>query len=163
MSDIVHMAVAGLLVSVLAPLLLVSLRALGVEPPAPPALVVAPAFVLLHAALTLMPAVAALAPAVLLAGAVLFWTPVLGRTPLSPAGRIVYLFATMPALDLAGVWLVARGDGPGGIAMVVGMVPMGLVAVVLAVRWARAEEAAVAEHDVAPATVTAEGAGRAHS
>ncbi|GAA2864020.1 hypothetical protein GCM10010472_21610 [Pseudonocardia halophobica] len=140
MSHVAHMAAAGLLVSVLAPLLLLLLRALRVEPPALPAPVVAPAFVLLHAAASLVPALAGIAPVLLLAGGVLFWTPVLGRPRLSPAGRIVYLFATMPALDLPGVWLVARGDGPGGIAMVLGMLPIGLAALGLAWRWMTDEE-----------------------
>jgi cytochrome c oxidase assembly factor CtaG len=140
MSHLAHMAVDGLLVSVLAPLLLLLLRAVRVEPPTPPAVVVAPGFVLLHAAAMLVPGLAGIAPVLLLAGGVLFWTPVLGRRRLSPAGRIVYLFATMPALDLPGVWLVARGDGPGGIAMVLGMLPLGLTALVLAWRWMTEEE-----------------------
>ncbi|MBN9110840.1 MAG: hypothetical protein J0I34_18920 [Pseudonocardia sp.] len=163
MNDVVHMGADGLLVSVLAPLLLLTLRALGIEPPALPAVVVAPGFVLLHAAATLVPAMAGIGPVVLLVGGVLFWGPVLGRRALSPPGRTVLLFATMPALDLPGVWLVARGDGPGGIAMIVAMLPMGLAALALTVRWARAEEAAaVAAQEVAPATVTGGGTGRAH-
>jgi cytochrome c oxidase assembly factor CtaG len=140
MNHLAHMAVDGLLVSVLAPLLLLLLRALRVEPPTLPAVVVAPGVVLLHAAAVLLPALAGAAPVLLLAGGVLFWTPVLGRRRLSPAGRIVYLFATMPALDLPGVWLVARGDGPGGIAMVLGMLPIGLTALGLAWRWTAEEE-----------------------
>ncbi|MFR9805981.1 hypothetical protein ACL02T_27380 [Pseudonocardia sp. RS010] len=147
MNHVAHMAMDGLLVSVLAPLLLLLVRALRVEPPALPALVVAPAFVLLHAAATLLPALTGVAPALLLAGGVLFWTPVLGRRPLSPAGRIVYLFATMPALDLPGVWLVARGDGPGGIAMVLGMLPIGLAALALTWRWMADEERRAAAAD----------------
>ncbi|MCE0767113.1 cytochrome c oxidase assembly protein [Pseudonocardia kujensis] len=170
LAHVAQMATDGLLVSVLAPLLLLLLRALGVEPPTLPAPVAAPAFVLLHAAVTLLPALTGIAPILLLAGGVLFWAPVLGHRRLSPAGRIVYLFATMPALDLPGVWLVARGDGPGGIAMVVGMLPIGLTALALAVGWARAEEAAACGEQGSrtgaagtPATASGEGVGRAHS
>jgi cytochrome c oxidase assembly factor CtaG len=152
MNHLAHMATDGLLVSVLAPLLLLLLRALHVEPPTLPAPVVAPGFVLLHAAVTLLPGLAGIAPVLLLAGGVLFWTPVLGRRRLSPAGRIVYLFATMPALDLPGVWLVARGDGPGGIAMIVGMLPIGVTALVLAWRWMTEEERAAAAGAGAPDT-----------
>jgi hypothetical protein len=46
----------------------------------------------------------------------------------------------MPALDLPGVWLVARGDGPGGIAMILAMSPLGLTALALTWRWVREEE-----------------------
>jgi cytochrome c oxidase assembly factor CtaG len=152
LAHVAHMATDGLLVSVLAPLLLLLLRALGVEPPSLPAVVVAPAFVLLHAAVTLLPGLAAVAPVLLLAGGVLFWTPVLGRRRLPPAGRIVYLFATMPALDLPGVWLVARGDGPGGIAMVLGMLPIGLTALALAWRWTVDEERRAAAEESAHET-----------
>jgi cytochrome c oxidase assembly factor CtaG len=148
--DIAHMAVAGLLVSVLAPLLLLLVRALGVDPPAPPAAVVAPGFVLVHAAATLVPALAGVAPLLLLCGGVLFWVPVLGRSRLSEAGRIVYLFAAMPALDLPAVWLVAGGDGTGGIAMVLGMLPIGFTALVLAWRWMCDEERRAADPEVRP-------------
>lgn len=145
-SHIVPMAGMGLLVSVLAPLTLLVLRALpGLEPPRLPAAVVLPGFVVLHGVLTVtgdrLPGrTAVLAPLVLLAGAVLFWAPVLGTRSLGDAGRVVYLFAAMPALDLPGVWLVARGDGPGGIAMILAMSPLGLTALALTWRWVRDEE-----------------------
>jgi cytochrome c oxidase assembly factor CtaG len=147
---VLDMAAMGLLVSALAPLLLVGLRIAlpPLEPPAPPAAGALAGFVVLHAAMTfgLLRPLDTAAPIVLLLGALVFWAPVLGSRRLPPAHRIVYLFAAMPSLDLPGVWLVARGDGPGGIAMILGMLPIGLLAVVQLWRWATAEERrAVAE------------------
>jgi hypothetical protein len=56
----------------------------------------------------------------------------------------IYLFAAMPLLDLAGVWLVATGDSIGGVAMIVGMLPMAGFTVLLMWRWIAAEERATA-------------------
>jgi hypothetical protein len=56
----------------------------------------------------------------------------------------VYLFLAGPLLDLAGVWLVARGDRAGGLAMVVGMLPIGVAALVVTWRWVVGEEKAAA-------------------
>jgi hypothetical protein len=141
---VLDMAGMGLLVSVLAPLLLVGLRIAlpPLEPPAPPAAATLACFVVLHAAITLglLRPLDTAAPIVLLLGALVFWAPVLGSRRLPHAHRIVYLFAAMPSLDLPGVWLVARGDGPGGIAMILGMLPIGLLTVVEFWRWAGAEE-----------------------
>jgi hypothetical protein len=143
-THVLNMAAAGLLVSVAAPGIVLLLRRVGLEGPRLPGVVALPGFVVLHGAVTLSggmtAALGGAAELLLLLGALLFWTPVLGSRRMSEGARIVYLFAAMPALDLAGVWLVARGDGPGGIAMVVGMLPMGLIALVLGWRWMTDEE-----------------------
>lgn len=130
----------GLLVSVAAPVLLLVLgrAAPQLDRWSLPVGVTLPGFVVLHAAVTVYdhsPAPLSLEAAAhmaLLAGAVLFWAPVLGaRRRLPDAGRMLYLFAAMPPLDLAGVWLVAVGDSAEGLSMIVGMLPMGLAAVVI--------------------------------
>ena len=61
---------------------------------------------------------------------------------LAAGGRVLSLFLAMPMLDLAGVWTVAAGDGLGGLAMIVGMLPMhnaigfnGTIAIAIDVRW----------------------------
>jgi cytochrome c oxidase assembly factor CtaG len=46
----------------------------------------------------------------------------------------------MPSLDLAGVVIVLRGDAAGGLAMIVGMLPVGVAAVALCWRWIIHEE-----------------------
>lgn len=77
----------------------------------------------------------------LLLGAVLFWAPVVGRRRRLPdAGRAAYLFIAGPVLDLAGVWLVAQGESAGGLAMIVGMLPIGIAALALTWQWIIREE-----------------------
>ena len=120
-----HMVLMGLLVSVIAPLLLLALVR------------IAP-----RAERWTVPAVVQL---VLLLSAVLFWAPVLGsRHRLPDAGRTVYLYTAMPLLDLAGVWRVIVGDSAGGLSMIVGMLPMGFAAVVVTWRWINREERNIA-------------------
>jgi cytochrome c oxidase assembly factor CtaG len=147
---IVRMAGMGLLVAVAAPALLVVL--LRVVPRLDrwtvPAVVALPGFVGLHAVVTVSLGHGAGQAWVdvavhlgLLVGALLFWAPVLGvRHRLPEAGRIVYLYVGMPLLDLAGVWLVSVGDSAGGLAMIVGMLPMGLAAAALTWSWINGEE-----------------------
>jgi cytochrome c oxidase assembly factor CtaG len=146
-----QMAGMGLMTSLLAPAIVLGTRTRyrwsALSWPAPAPLV---AFVILHGAVTLgmdsLPAGAAislLVHCVLLLGAFAFWLPVLGGPHrLDPGGRAVYLFLGAPSLDLAGVFLVARGDSIGGLAMIVAMFPIGLAAVWLAWRWIRDEELA---------------------
>ena len=142
--SVAHMAGMGLLVAVAAPLLLRA--ALCVAPEldraAPPAVVALPGFVVLHALVTLDgDRLGPLGPALLLLGAAAFWAPVFGvHRRLPDGGRVLYLFLAMPMLDLAGVWTVAAGDGLGGLAMIVGMLPMGAFAMVVFWRWVTAEE-----------------------
>ncbi len=164
---LLHMATMGLLVAVAAPaLLLVLVRAVPrLDRLTVPAGVALPGFVALHAGITvwsdrapLPPLYDTVAHLVLLVGAMLFWAPVLGiRRRLPDAGRVVYLFAAMPLLDLAGVWLVAEGDRSGGLAMIVGMIPMGLIAVAITWKWIGGEErrAALDETAGVPGAATA--------
>lgn len=145
-----HMATMGLVVAVLAPALLVVLIRVfpQLDRATVPAAVALPGFVVLHAALTVfadrrpMPApLDTAAQAALLACAMLFWAPVLGvRRRLPDAGRMLYLYLALPLLDLAGVWLVAVGDSPGGLSMIVGMLPMGVTAVTVTWSWISREE-----------------------
>jgi hypothetical protein len=129
-------------VSAVAPMLARAGRGTAWDRLAPPAVVALPAFAALHAVVTFAGAGLA-GEAVLLAGAVLFWMPALGtRRRLPDAGRAVYLFLAGPLLDLAGVWLVATGDRAGGLAMIVGMLPIGIAAMVVTWRWIVHEEAA---------------------
>ena len=142
-----HMAGLGLITSVVAPTLVVSTRrVLSWRLLSWPALVALPAFLGLHAALMLVPGVervghGAVQPVVLLLGAVVFWLPVLGvHRPLALDMSCMYLFLGAPSLDLAGVWMVARGDSAGGLAMIAAMLPIGGLAVVRTVRWVTDEE-----------------------
>jgi cytochrome c oxidase assembly factor CtaG len=148
---VVHMATMGLLVSVVAPALTIGLcRFPALDRLALPGVVVLPGFTLLHGAITIMgdspgamagPLTGTAGHVALLLGAVLFWAPVLGtRRRLPDAGRAVYLFLAGPLLDLAGVWLVAQGDAAGGLAMIVGMLPIGVAAIVVTWRWISREE-----------------------
>jgi hypothetical protein len=141
-AHLVHMLTMGLLVSAVAPMLARASRGTALDRLAPPAVVALPAFAVLHATVTVL-GDGLLAEPVLLAGAVVFWMPVLGTGRRLPdAGRAVYLFLAGPLLDLAGVWLVATGDRAGGIAMIVGMLPVGIAAMVVTWRWIVHEEGA---------------------
>ncbi|MDR7301439.1 hypothetical protein [Haloactinomyces albus] len=155
-AHMVHMAMMGLLVSVAAPTLLLVLARIAprLDRWTVPAAVVLPGFVLLHAAVTvwdhsarLPPLLDAAMPVAMLGGAVLFWAPVLGaRHRLPDTGRTLYLYTAMPLLDLAGVWLVVVGDSAGGLSMIAGMLPLGVIAVVVTWNWIHREERrAVAE------------------
>jgi hypothetical protein len=145
----VHMGLMGLLVTAMVPALLLAERGrLGSDRLALPAAVALPGFALLHAAVTLgadgakVPApLAASATPALLVGATVFWLPVFGRRRRLPdAGRAAYLFIAGPVLDLPAVWLVARGQIGGGLAMIVGMLPLGVAAIWVTWRWISTEE-----------------------
>jgi cytochrome c oxidase assembly factor CtaG len=70
-----------------------------------------------------------------------FYQPVFGARPMSDAARCVYLFTSGPCLDLAAVALIfAFHDAVGGIALIVGMLPLGLTAMATTWRWAQREE-----------------------
>jgi len=117
-----------------------------------PASLALPSFLAVHIALTAwmtiaMPSLVADLgfQVALTAASVVFWLPVLAATRrLSDAGRCVYLFLAMPAMDLAGVFVVLHGDPAGGLAMIVAMLPVGVAAVVSTWRWMAIEEAAAA-------------------
>lgn len=148
--DTLEMAVMGLDVAVVAPALYFATRRwirwdrLYVLPAA--AILVA--FWVVHAAITIGMAYVMPPPFLdvsfhiaLIVSSVAFWLPVIGKHRLSEAGQMAYLFIAMPALDLAGVWIVAQGDAGGGLAMIVGMLPLGVWAIWLSWRWMSREEA----------------------
>jgi hypothetical protein len=150
-SDAAEMAVMGLDTSVLAPaIILLSRSWRGWRVLAWPATLALPAFVIAHAAVTVWMTVtmppwsADLAfQALLIAISFVFWLPVIGRSRrLSDGGQMVYLFLAMPAMDLAGVFVVLHGDATGGLAMIVAMLPVGGAAVLLTWRWMLAEAVA---------------------
>ncbi len=161
-ADVAEMALMGLETSVVAPLIVLLLRSWpGWRVLTWPAVVALPVFLVGHAAITAWMAVV-MPPvlpdvgvhAALVALSLVFWLPVLGRDRrLSDAGRSVYLFLAMPTMDLAGVFVVLHGDSPGGLAMIVAMLPVGLVAVLLTWRWIAAET--VAERSVHDAALAA--------
>ncbi|MFE1751592.1 hypothetical protein [Streptomyces anandii] len=114
-----------------------------------PAGVALPLLVLVHAWAVLgellpngTPGGALPAEPVLPAVAVLFWLPVAARTRhrLSDPGRCLYLFLAAPLLDLPAVGVVAAGRPAEGIAMIVGMLPVGLAAAAVTWTWVNREE-----------------------
>lgn len=147
--EIVHMGVMGLLTSVVAPALVLATRSSirWHRVPAPP-LVVLPLFVLLHGFLTIVMGLRPLSTVtdlllhgLLVIAAAVFWLPVLVPRPGFPeSARGVYLFLAAPSLDLAAVFLVIDGHEPGGLAMIVGMMPLCLAAVAVAWQWIVREE-----------------------
>ncbi|PZS39525.1 MAG: hypothetical protein DLM62_07855 [Pseudonocardiales bacterium] len=90
-----------------------------------------------------------------------FWAPVLGvRRRLPDAARMLYLYTAIPLLDAPGVWLVAHGDSSGGLAMITGMLPMGLIAVAVTWSWINREERRAVLDATARYMTTAPGDGR---
>ncbi|WP_210718207.1 hypothetical protein [Amycolatopsis acididurans] len=153
----VHMAMMGLLTSVLAPVLvLAGQRFVPWQRVPASALITLPVFLVLHGALTIVMArqefpvvVDTALHAVLLAGAMWFWLPVLRPGPgLPEPARAVYLFLAAPSLDLAAVVLIILGDETGGLAMIVGMLPLGLVAIAVTWRWITREERLAQQQEV---------------
>jgi hypothetical protein len=67
--------------------------------------------------------------------AVQFWLPVAAGTRhrLDDLGRCLYLFLATPLLDLPAVAVVAAGRSAQGLAVIVGMLPLGVAAA--AVTW----------------------------
>lgn len=151
-SDIIEMAIMGLDTSLLAPLTyFLTRRWVKWERVALPAVLALPVFLLAHTAITVwmslhMPTWATdwIYQLGLLMASVIFWLPVLGeRHRLQPGGRMIYLFAAMPAMDMAGVFVVLHGDAAGGLAMIVAMLPVGLAALLTTWRWVVSEDAAM--------------------
>lgn len=142
------MALSGLLVAAGVPALVHFTRAwAGWWRISLPAAVALPLFLVLHAAVVLsepfVPSGLARlgVEALLLYAAMLYWLPVLGaRHRLSDPARSVYLYLSMPVLDLPAVVMVARGHTAGGLAMVVAMLPIGLTALGVTWRWVTQEE-----------------------
>ncbi|WP_258056060.1 hypothetical protein [Streptomyces sp. Ru62] len=114
-----------------------------------PAAVALPLLVLTHAWAVLGDAAGIAPPGgaratepVLLATAVLFWLPAVARTRhrLDDPGRCVYLFLAAPLLDLPAVGMVAAGRTAAGLAMIVGMLPVGVAAAAVTWSWVNREE-----------------------
>jgi len=82
---------------------------------------------------------------VYLGTALLFWEAAIGSTlqprRLTGLAPAIYLIVAMPAVDLSAAWLMTQGEPGAGVAMVAGMMPIGLAAAVSAWRFARQEEA----------------------
>lgn len=149
MAEIAHMTAMGLLVSVLAPAIVIA----GAKSDSWPRLFVPPVLalvvvVVVHGVLTVFMAGRPMPPVgeaalhtVLLGAAILFWLPVFD--PASRLGdplRAVYLFLAAFSLDLAGLYLVVQGNVAGGVAMIVAMLPTGLIATGLLWRWMSRKE-----------------------
>jgi cytochrome c oxidase assembly factor CtaG len=155
-----HMVEHAAIASLLAPVLVLLLR--GSLPPVRP-LVAWPLFVGTLWALNvpdvidwiMMRPLAHMAADVVVIGvAVLFWAPVLARRRrLRGLGAGAYLITASMATDLIGAWYMAMGETAAGVAMLAGMLPLGVAAVVLtwsgllheerrAVRWESYADAA---------------------
>lgn len=81
--------------------------------------------------------------ALLLGAAVVFWLPVVRpERGLSAAGRALYLFVACPVLDLSAMYGISNGGPAGGLAMIVGMTPLGLIAAWSLWEWGQLEEKA---------------------
>jgi hypothetical protein len=150
--DIVEMALMGLDTSLIAPAIVLLSRSWpGWKALTWPPVVALPLALVAHAAVTIWMALAMPTVMVevgvhlaLLALSFVFWLPLLRPgTRLSDAGRSLYLFLAMPSMDLAGVFVVLNGDSRGGLAMIVAMLPIGVMAVASTWRWITLEEAAV--------------------
>ncbi|MER5217951.1 hypothetical protein ABT063_47515 [Streptomyces sp. NPDC002838] len=108
-----------------------------------------PLLVLLHAWAVLADLVRPLPVAVtfgselvLLWAAVTFWLPVVAHTRhrLSDPCRCLYLFLAAPLLDLPALGVIAAGHSAEGLAMIVGMLPLGIVAAAVTWSWIHREE-----------------------
>ncbi|WP_313896318.1 hypothetical protein [Streptomyces sp. YIM 98790] len=155
MTGAVTMGAWALFLSAGVPGVLLATRRWAVWPRlAVPAGVSFPLFVLVHAVVVLGMAVPGhhgtaaaarwLPEAALPAACVLFWLPAVGaaagRHRLGGPGRCLYLFLAMPLLDLPAVGLIAAGHAAAGLAMIVGMLPVGLIAAGTTWRWIGDEE-----------------------
>jgi putative membrane protein len=90
------------------------------------------------------PAVHVIEHAAFLLSALCFWDCAIGADPIPqrPAAplRALYLLAAMPAMDVAGVYLMAIGHGAAGAVMMAGSMPLALAAGLIAWRWIEVEE-----------------------
>ncbi|MEU3528177.1 hypothetical protein AB0E62_30650 [Streptomyces sp. NPDC038707] len=149
-TSVVVTAGPALLVAAAVPAVVHALRRSPLwERTAVPAAVALPLLVLAHAWAVLgdlgvlrPPGGALVTQPVLLGAAVLFWLPVLARTRhrLDDAGRCLYLFLAAPLLDLPVVGVVAAGRPAAGLAMITGMLPLGITAAAVTWAWVNREE-----------------------
>jgi cytochrome c oxidase assembly factor CtaG len=78
---------------------------------------------------------------VVLGAAMLFWAPLLQRvSPLRGLGAGAYLITAGMATDLIGAWYMVMGETVAGVVMVVGMLPLGVAAIVFTWRGLVDEE-----------------------
>jgi hypothetical protein len=78
------------------------------------------------------PATYVVAAVVLVGVSFVFWAPLLGRRrSLRGLAAGAYLISAGMATDLIGAWYMAMGETVAGVVMVVGMIPLGVAAVVL--------------------------------
>ena len=81
---------------------------------------------------------------VFLVTALAFWSAALAVEPiprrLGGPARVALLFTAMPASDAAAVYLIADGHAVAGAAMVAGMMPLALAAVLVGWSWIVGEE-----------------------
>ena len=146
-AETLHLGGVGMVISLVVPAAVwVSRGWIGWRRIGLPAVVSAPVFVVVHALYSVLvivnlPVVSAILVevAVVLAAAV-FWLPVVGPRPCGELAQSAYLFLTLPFLDMAAVYVIIRGHVGGGLAMIVGMLPFGVAAVVTTVRWITTEE-----------------------
>ncbi|MEU3254855.1 hypothetical protein [Streptomyces sp. NPDC006997] len=144
------MACSGLLLTVAVPGVVRLLRRapcwerLSLHPGAAlPLLVLAHAWVVLADLLASLPAAVTLVSELaLLWAAVLFWLPVVAHTRhrLSDPGQCLYLFLAAPLLDLPALGVIAAGHAAEGLAMIVGMLPLGIAAAAVTWSWIHREE-----------------------
>ncbi|MEU1785794.1 hypothetical protein ABZ553_07890 [Streptomyces sparsogenes] len=150
LSSVAAMALSGLVLTAVVPgMIRLARRAkLWERMSLPPGLAL-PLLILLHAWAVLaelarpMPvAVMFVSESALLWAAVTFWLPALTRTRhrLSDPGRCLYLFLAAPLLDLPALGAIAAGHSAEGIAMIVGMLPLGVIAAVTTWSWITTEE-----------------------
>lgn len=150
LSSVVLMACSGLLLAVVLPAAVWSLRrspwweGVSLHPGvALPLLLLAHAWAVLG---ELVPAVPTGGPLVtepvLIVAGVLFWIPVQARTRhrLGDVGRCLYLFLAAPLLDLPAVGVIAAGHSAEGLTMIVAMLPIGVLAAALTWEWVNREE-----------------------
>ncbi|MER6142047.1 hypothetical protein ABT174_18720 [Streptomyces sparsogenes] len=150
LSSVAAMSLSGLVLTAVVPgLVRLARRAALWERISLPPGVALPLLILLHAWAVLadlgrpMPvAVMYVSELVLLWAAVMFWLPVLTRTRhrLSDPGRCLYLFLAAPLLDLPALGAIAAGHPAEGIAMIIGMLPLGVIAAVTTWSWINTEE-----------------------
>jgi hypothetical protein len=150
LSPVVAMGLTGFVLAAVVPAVLVLTRRSPLWPRVSvPAVLALPLLVLAHAWVVLgdllpadVPGGAFVNGPVLPVAAVLFWIPVLAPTRhrLDDAGRCLYLFLAAPLLDLPAVAVIAAGRPAEGIAMIVGMLPVGLTAAALTWSWVNREE-----------------------
>ncbi|GEC05350.1 hypothetical protein SSP24_30050 [Streptomyces spinoverrucosus] len=150
LSSVAAMALSGLVPTAVVPgvMSLVGRAPLWERVSLPPG-VALPLLVLLHAWVVLadlvhpLPAAVTLgSELVLLSAAVTFWVPVVAYTRhrLSDPGRCLYLFLAAPLLDLPALGVIAAGHSAEGVAMIVGMLPLGIAAAALTWSWILREE-----------------------